>query len=67
MVLSRMLKIMADKACDVTALRGAVHAVSRGDCGPPLNRRTTGNPAEIPFSAPVCKAGLALHRRRQIR
>ena len=53
---------IADKAYDVKAIYNTVHDVYHGDCVIPLNKRNTKNPAKIPCGAPICEAGLAMHR-----
>ena len=53
---------IADKAYDVKAIYNTVHDVYHGDCVIPLNKRNTKNPVKIPCGAPICEAGLAMHR-----
>lgn len=53
---------IADKAYDVKAIYNTVHDVYHGDCVIPLNKRNTKNQSKIPCGAPICEAGLAMHR-----
>ena len=53
---------IGDKAYDVKAIYNTVRELYHGECVIPLNKRNTKNPARLPCGAPICEAGLAMHR-----
>ncbi len=53
---------IADKGYDVKAIYNAIRELYHGDCVIPLNKRNTKVPKKLPCGAPVCPAGLAMHR-----
>lgn len=53
---------IGDKAYDVKAIYNTVRELYHGECVIPLNKRNTKKPARLPCGAPICEAGLAMHR-----
>lgn len=53
---------IGDKAYDVKAIYNTVRELYHGECVIPLNKRNTKSPAKLPCGAPICEAGLAMHR-----
>ncbi len=53
---------IGDKAYDVKTIYNTVRELYHGDCLISLNKRNAENPAKLPCGAPICEAGLAMHR-----
>lgn len=51
---------LADKGYDTKNIYNQVHALYKGECIIPLNKRNTKNPKLLPQGNPVCEAGLAM-------